>query len=166
MGIDQGIRFEVRPATDPDARWCLEQYFAELDARFEAGFDSADALAEDPDALSPPSGLFVVAVLDGAPMGCVGLTFHRPDLAEIKRMWVAPAGRGRGLGRGLLAEAERRAAAHGCRTAQLDTNRVLDEAIALYRSSGYAEIGRYSDNPYAHHWFEKTLPASGDRAAG
>ncbi len=107
----------------------------------------------------------MVAVLDGAAVGCVGLTFHRSDLAEIKRMWVAPGVRGRGLGRRLLDEAEHRAAAQGSRRVQLDTNRSLDEAISLYRSSGYAAIDRYSENPYAHHWFEKTLPASGDRGA-
>jgi hypothetical protein len=40
---------------------------------------------------------------------------------------------------------------------RLDTNRALPEARALYRKSGYGEIARYSDNPYAHHWFEKRL---------
>lgn len=45
----------------------------------------------------------------------------------------------------------------GNHTVRLDTNSVLQEAIALYASSGYREIGRYNDNPYARHWFEKTL---------
>ena len=72
-------------------------------------------------------------------------------------MWVAESVRGLGLGRRLLAEAERRAAAAGAPVVRLDTNRSLAEAIALYRSSGYREIERFNDNPYAHHWFEKRL---------
>ena len=40
---------------------------------------------------------------------------------------------------------------------RLETNRVLDEAIGLYRSAGYREVVAFSDEPYAHHWFEKSL---------
>ena len=45
----------------------------------------------------------------------------------------------------------------GALTIRLDTNRVLHEAIRLYRSAGYREVPRFSDEPYAHHWFEKPL---------
>jgi ribosomal protein S18 acetylase RimI-like enzyme len=45
---------------------------------------------------------------------------------------------------------------HGARTLRLETNRDLDEAIALYRSCGYREVDSFNDEPYAHHWFEKT----------
>jgi GNAT superfamily N-acetyltransferase len=76
---------------------------------------------------------------------------------EIKRMWVAPAVRGLGLGRRLLAELERWARESGATAARLDTNRNLAEAISMYRSSGYAEIPRFNDERYAHHWFEKPL---------
>ena len=72
-------------------------------------------------------------------------------------MWVAPAARGLGLGRRLLRELERLARETGARTIRLDTNRVLNEAIRLYRSAGYREVPRFSDEPYAHHWFEKAL---------
>ena len=48
---------------------------------------------------------------------------------------------------------------------RLDTNRVLGEAIAMYRAQGYREIARFNDNPYAHHWFEKSL-APGPRRRG
>ena len=155
--IGASLKIEPLALTHPDAQWCLAQYFAELDARFEGGFDAAAATASDADQLCPPGGLFLVAKRGDDPDGCVGLTFHRRALAEIKRMWVAPAARGLGLGRRLLVEAEARATAEGCSIAQLDTNQVLDEAIALYRSAGYVAIDRYSDNPYAHHWFEKPL---------
>ena len=72
-------------------------------------------------------------------------------------MWVAPAARSLGLGRRLLRELERLARETGARTIRLDTNRVLNEAIRLYRSAGYQEVPRFNDEPYAHHWFEKAL---------
>ncbi len=131
-----------------DAQFCLREYFAELDRRFETGFDPGPAA---------PPGAFVVATLRAEPVGCVGLNLHGAEPAEIVRMWVAESVRGLGLGRRLLAEAESRAAATGAPVVRLDTNRSLAEAIALYRSSGYREIERFNDNPYAHHWFEKRL---------
>jgi ribosomal protein S18 acetylase RimI-like enzyme len=70
-------------------------------------------------------------------------------------MWIAPSARGLGIGRRLLQELEQLARRNGCRIIRLDTNESLREALQLYRSSGYREIERYNDNPYAHHWFEK-----------
>jgi ribosomal protein S18 acetylase RimI-like enzyme len=72
-------------------------------------------------------------------------------------MWVAESARGLGLGRRLLAELEAWAAQRGARTVRLETNRALTEAIALYRSAGYREVPAFNDEPFAHHWFEKTL---------
>ena len=72
-------------------------------------------------------------------------------------MWVSPAVRGLGLGRRLLAELEARAKARHAPAVQLETNQVLGEAIALYRSAGYREVPAFNDEPYAHHWFEKAL---------
>jgi ribosomal protein S18 acetylase RimI-like enzyme len=74
-------------------------------------------------------------------------------------MWIAESARGLGLGRRLLAELEGRAAAEGVRVVRLDTNKALTEAIGLYRSAGYREVGKFNDEPYAHHWFEKELDA-------
>jgi ribosomal protein S18 acetylase RimI-like enzyme len=77
-------------------------------------------------------------------------------------MWVAPAARGIGLGARLLAELEARAAAHQVRTLRLETNRALSEAIGLYRAAGYREVDAFNHEPYAHHWFEKTLSRPAD----
>jgi ribosomal protein S18 acetylase RimI-like enzyme len=95
--------------------------------------------------------------LHGEPVGCGALKFHGDAPAEIKRMWVARAARGLGLGRRLLAELEAHAAARGVRTLRLETNRALVEAIGLYRAAGYREVPAFNDEPYAHHWFERTL---------
>ena len=107
--------------------------------------------------MSPPAGLFLLATLHGEPVGCGALKFHPGKPAEIKRMWVDPSARGLGLGRRLLAELEARAAARGVAAVRLETNRALDEAISLYRTAGYREVPAFNDEPYAHHWFEKTI---------
>ena len=52
---------------------------------------------------------------------------------------------------------EARAAGHGVRQLRLETNQALAEAISLYRTAGYREVAAFSDEPYAHHWFEKDL---------
>ena len=151
------IDISVEDPATPDARWCLEQYYADLRERFDAGFDPSRSSVPDPDEMAPPTGLFLVARLRGEPAGCGGLLFHDADPPDIKRMWVAPAVRGLGLGRRILSELEERARAAGATAVRLDTNRNLTEAISMYRSSGYEEIPRYSDEHYAHHWFEKSL---------
>ncbi len=141
----------------PEGRFCLQAYFGELSRRFDGGFDPALSISADDDELTPPAGLLLVATLHGEPVGCGALKFHDGAPAEIKRMWVAPAARGLGLGRRLLASLESRAAASGVGAVRLETNRALTEAIALYRSAGYREVPAFNDEPYAHHWFEKPL---------
>jgi DNA-binding MarR family transcriptional regulator/GNAT superfamily N-acetyltransferase len=147
----------VESPRSPDAQWCLEQYFEEIGRRFDAGFDPARSSIPDAGEMAPPGGLFLVAHLRGAPVGCGGLLFNEAEPADIKRMWVAPAVRGLGLGKRLLRELEGRAHDSGATATRLDTNRNLTEAIAMYRSSGYDEVPRFSDEPYAHHWFVKQL---------
>ena len=141
----------------PHAQFCLQAYYDELDRRFESGFDPGVALPVDLDEVRAPAGLFLVALRDGEPIGCGALRFHGDEPAEIKRMWVADSARGLGLGRRLLTELELRAAANGATAVQLETNKSLIEAIAMYRSAGYTEVEAFNDEPYAHHWFAKQL---------
>ena len=72
-------------------------------------------------------------------------------------MWVAESARGLGIGRRLLRELEQLARESGAGSARLETNAALVEAIALYRSAGYAEVPPFNDEPYAQHWFAKPL---------
>ena len=139
-----------------DAHLCLTAYFGELAARFEGGFDDMDDHARVDDMI-PPTGLFVIARLDGDAVGCGGLKRVDKATGEIKRVWTAPAARGMGVARRILRTLEAAARERGLKTLRLDTNRALTEAHALYRSEGYKEVARFNDNPYAHHWFEKRL---------
>jgi DNA-binding MarR family transcriptional regulator/ribosomal protein S18 acetylase RimI-like enzyme len=152
----------------PHARFCVQSYFDELARRFDAGFDPARSIPASDAELTPPAGLLLVATLRAEPVGCGALKFRaacgaEPSLlhdgapAEVKRMWVAPSVRGLGVGRRLLTELESQAAARGVRVLRLETNRALDEAIGLYRSAGYREVAAFNDEPYADHWFEKTV---------
>ena len=154
---------EIAPADPrtPDARRCLEAYAAEIDERFDGGFDEAASTPAGPAELTPPAGLLLLARLDDRAVGCGALRLHGREPAEIKRMWVAPEARGLGLGRRMLEALEREAATSGARTARLETNRALVEAIAMYREAGYREVAPFNDEPHAHHWFEKPLARIG-----
>jgi ribosomal protein S18 acetylase RimI-like enzyme len=151
------VTFALEDAASPDAQWCLAQYFAELATRFEHGFDPAQSLPADAASMTPPNGAFIVARQDGRPVGCGAFKMQPGARAYLKRMWISPDARGLGLGRRMLTELERVAREMGAEVAQLETNRTLDEAIALYRGSGYTKVAPFNDEPYAHHWFEKRL---------
>ena len=152
-----GLTIERVDPASPDARWCVDQYFLELDQRFESGFDPAASLsAEDPD-LIPPRGAFLVASVDGEPVACGAVKSISPGVGSLKRMWVAEAVRGLGIGRRMLEALEAQARELGLTTLRLETNRTLPEAIRLYRSAGFREVAAFNADPYAHHWFEKRL---------
>jgi DNA-binding MarR family transcriptional regulator/GNAT superfamily N-acetyltransferase len=157
--LASAIEIGVCDPRDPGARRAVQAYIAELSYRFEDGFDPARGISATDDEVSLPAGLFLLATLYAEPVGCGVLKFHPDASAHLKRMWVAREVRGLGLGRRLLAELEAQAAAHGVRTLQLETHHALTEAIALYRTAGYREVPAFNDEPYAHHWFEKTLEA-------
>ena len=151
--VPETVLLRPEPAGSPDARWLLERYFDEIDRRFESGLDRDALLATPPDELGPPGGLFVVGRLAGAPIACGALKTVEPGVADIKRMWVSEAVRGRGVGRQLVRRLVVEARAMGFRRVRLDTNRALTEAIALYRSEGFVEVPAFNAEPHAHHWF-------------
>jgi DNA-binding MarR family transcriptional regulator/GNAT superfamily N-acetyltransferase len=151
------VNVDLEDPASTAARYCIESYFAELEARFEAGFDPTCSISADVDELTEPAGLLLVARLRGEPVGCGALKLHGREPAEVKRMWVAPSARGLGVGRRILSELEQRARRRDVGLLRLETNRTLKEAGGLYRSAGYVEVEAFNDEPYAHHWFEKRL---------
>ncbi len=152
-----GARIERVDPASPQAHACMARYFAELDARFEGGFDPARALPSTDAELRPPLGGFLVARVDGELVACGGVKRMAPGIGYLKRMWVSGSMRGLGFGRRMLGALEAQSRELGFTTLRLETNRVLTEAIHLYRTAGYAEIPPFNDEPYAHHWFEKPL---------
>jgi DNA-binding MarR family transcriptional regulator/GNAT superfamily N-acetyltransferase len=154
----------VEDPRHPDVVTCFERYARELDDRFAGGFDAGLSIPVEPGELTPPAGYCVVARLRGGPVGCGALKLHGAAAAELKRMWVDPASRGLGVGWRVLDRLEALARDAGAAALRLETNRALREAIALYRRAGFVEVAPFSDDPYADHWFEKSLTEPATRA--
>jgi putative acetyltransferase len=96
--------------------------------------------------LELPDGVFIVGALDGTDVACGGVCRFDLETAEIRRMYVVPERRGAGLSRRILGALEDEARALGYRRVRLETGVHQHEALALYRSSGFAEIPHYG--PY------------------
>src|SRR6516162_5479711 len=151
------VDIRVEPADGAAAVSCLEQYARELSRRFEDGYDPGRTRSATVVELTPPAGCFVVARLDGEPVGCGALKIGPDKIGEIKHMWVKKSVRSLELGRRILETLEEQAREYKVRVLRLDTNRSLKEAQALYSACGYRETAPFNDELYAHFWFEKTL---------
>jgi GNAT superfamily N-acetyltransferase len=157
------IDISREPFDSPEAEALVDALMADLDERYaEDPADLDERHAEDPadgddpdvaahftvraEQVTPPAGVFLVARLDGVPVGCGAVRLvpgGAADVAEIKRMYTTPAARRRGVSRALLARLESEAAALGYRRLQLETGLRQPEAIALYGSVGYHRIPSY-----------------------
>lgn len=121
--------------------------------------DFAGELAGLPGHYGPPGGaLFLARDGEGTALGCVALRPFGEDMVEIKRMYVAPEGRGLGLGRALLSTVVEAARKLGAAHIVLDTLPELTAALALYRSAGFEEIAAYYETPVERTlFFRRTL---------
>ena len=145
-----GVRIEVLPYDHPDAALLI----AEVQQEYVVRYGDVDLTPVDPAEFAAPHGLFLVGYLDGTPVATGGWRRHGEHDAEIKRMYVNAAARGRGLARAVLAELEETARAAGLHRLVLETGDEQPEAIALYRSSGYTPVtpfGYYADAPESVH---------------
>jgi GNAT superfamily N-acetyltransferase len=131
-------------------------YFADIESRYP-GWSPELIPSADPAEVAPPVGAWIVAYLDGRAVGCGGVKRLDEASAELKRIYVAPAARGLGLGRRLLEELERRARELGYDRLRLDTGDLQPEALALFRSAGYEQIPDYNGNTWATYWMERQL---------
>jgi GNAT superfamily N-acetyltransferase len=155
------------PPQSPDARRLLAEYLDDLEHRLGDGWARVGYVDAGPNELLPPAGALLVGYEDGEAVACGAVRLIAPGIAEVKRMFVAPRLRGRGLGRALLDALECKAGELGCDVARLDSTEPLAEAMALYRSAGYVEIGDYNRNPNATTWMERRLgqpPGAGMRS--
>jgi len=147
------VHIDVLAYDHPDA----VSLIAEVQQEYVIRYGEEDRTPVDPAEFAPPRGLFLVAYLDGRPVACGGWRVHPgPDgpEAELKRMYVSPAARGRGVARALLAELERTALEAGYGRMVLETGSRQPEALALYKSAGYVDVpqfGYYADEPEAVH---------------
>jgi GNAT superfamily N-acetyltransferase len=151
----------VDPRGDLATRLLL-RYFDELRERFPSGFDPGEEGMRQLDSFAAPSGTFLVAIIGDDAVACGAMRRLSDDTAELKRMWVSPDVRGRGVGRSLLEALEEVGRAMGYRRLRLDTSAHLPEAVQLYRAAGFDEIPAYNGNIDAAFWFEKTLASDAE----
>ena len=120
-----------------------QELVAEVQAEYVLRYGGPDRTPVDVEEFTPPRGLFLVGLVGDVPVAAGAFRAHGDGVAEIKRMYVRRAHRGRGLGRALLDELERRARAAGHRRVVLETGTRQPEAIALYAASGYEPIEKF-----------------------
>ena len=157
------MRFREVDVTSAEAIGLLDSYFAERAAGFPPEQGEYRPTYPTAQQFTPPAGVFLVVEEGGAVIGCGGVRRiqRRPDTYEVrfevKHLWLSPAARGRGAGRRLLEELERRAIEYGAEELVLDTNASLEAAGGLYRSSGFTTIEPFNTNPNATHWYGKRV---------
>jgi GNAT superfamily N-acetyltransferase len=120
-----------------------QRLVARVQQEYVARYGGPDGAVVDPAEFAAPEGLFLVAEVDGVPAGCGAWRRHGPGTVEIKRVYVEPAFRRRGLARALVAALERSAAAAGHDGVVLNTGDRQPEAVALYVAAGYRPVPGY-----------------------
>jgi DNA-binding MarR family transcriptional regulator len=148
---------DIEDPESRDAQWCVGQFFAEIDALFDAGYDPGKAIVVGASDLTPPHGAFLVARLHGQPVGCGGVKLPVGEPAFLKRMWVAPSARGLGVAGLMLDRLEEFAVAAGAPAVTLDTNSLLTAAGQLYESRGYRQVPDFNGEHHADRWYRKEL---------
>jgi GNAT superfamily N-acetyltransferase len=137
------LELRAEPAGSPASRALLDDYVALVHARLGAvGVEPGPRFFVTEDVFAGSGAAWLVAYEDGRPVGCGGLCSPEPGVGEVKRLFVMRGARGRGYGRLLLRELERRATAAGHRSMRLLTAEVLGEASALYEAEGYVVVER------------------------
>jgi putative acetyltransferase len=147
------VLIESRPALDPELGALVTAQQREM-RELDGGMNTTLFVPQD-------DASYMVAVVDGRAVGCGSWQAIEPGAVELKRMYVRPAFRGRGIARQLIVAIEEEALAAGRPVIRLETGNYLPAAVALYQSSGYHQIpayGPYIGNP-SSRCFEKRLAA-------
>ena len=158
MRDDSGVQIDFRSidAALPPASELLAAMVAEMSELY-GDIEGEHMPSAKPADFAPPAGTFLVGFHDGEPVCAGGIKRIAPDAAEIKRMYVVPGARRRGVARTLLGALEDAARERGYAFVRLDTGPLQRGAMTLYASEGYSEIGNFNANPIAAYWGEKAL---------
>ena len=152
------LRFDTCPMDEEPAATLVRAMRDEMAGLYEGlELDGAQMPKAGPAELGPPGGTFIVGYEDDVAVCCGGVKRLPDGACEIKRMFVVPQARGRGVAGELLVALEDAARALGYTTARLDTGPKQPHAERMYRRAGYREIGNFNDNPFASCFGEKAL---------
>ena len=175
-----GVSRVPMPARSPVAEWQVEQVnfgdprvqalVAEVQQYYVQIYGGPDDSPVDPAEFAEPRGRFLLGLVDDAPVAMGGWRM-RPDLdaviggrcAEVKRMFVSPMVRRRGLARRLLAALEDSARQAGIEVLALETGTMQPEAIALYEAQGYeptVRFGHYADSDLSRYFAKRLVAPS------
>src|SRR5690242_19084029 len=150
--------FRSVPADQEPARSLLAAMRAEFSAMHDdLDLDGPDMPRAGPAELGPPHGDVLVGYEDGEAIAVGGIKRLPDGACEIKRMYVRPEARGRGVARALLGALEARARELGYAIVRLDTGPRQPDSKHLYLSAGYREIENFNANPVATFFAEKAL---------
>ena len=158
MRDDSGVQIDFRsadPARPPASR-LLAAMVAEMNELY-GDIEFPGMPTATPADFAAPAGAFLVGFHADEAVCAGGIKPIAPDAAEIKRMYVVPAARRRGVARALLRALEDAARERGYAFVRLDTGPLQRGAMALYASEGYTEIANFNANPIAAYWGEKRL---------
>jgi GNAT superfamily N-acetyltransferase len=124
-----------------------QQLIGALNAELNAAYPEPEArhFRLDAEEVAPDKGAFLVGYLNGAPVTCGAIRCIAVGIAEVKRMYVVPAARGRGFSRVLLSALEETARELGMRRLVLETGPRQAEALGLYKRAGYAPIPKFGE---------------------
>ena len=158
--MTSATEIEFRPASlsDGDGASLAQAMREEMAVIYDGlDMDSPDMPKAGAAELGPPHGTFLVGYEDGDPTCCGGVKRLDEHHCELKRMYVVPHARGRGVARRLLGALEHAAAELRYTVARLDTGPRQPAAQRLYESAGYVAIANFNDNPVASFFGEKPL---------
>lgn len=130
------VRLDAVPYGDPVAQELVGQVQQEYVVRY----GGPDAALVGPAEFAPPTGLFLVARVGGVPAGCGGWREIEPGIVEVKRVYVVPAHRRRGLAEAVMGALEETARRAGHRQVVLNTGPLQPEALGLYAALGYRPV--------------------------
>lgn len=150
------LALAIEPADSEVSLALQDAFFAEITSRYPSWRPGSSQSFEAED-LTPPDGTWLVAYLNGAPVGCGGLQRLDAETGEVRRIFLDESVRGLGIGRALLTQLEEHARSLGYRRVRLTTGDQQPEALGLFESSGYGEIPPFTDGPFTRHWMEKPL---------
>lgn len=161
--INGQVQVEIEPYDTSEVRALYKAMFDAL-VRLYSGMGERDDEDADERTMSPVDftaldGVFVMARIDGTAVGCGGIRRYDAESAEVKRIFVSEAARGRGISRAIMLALQSQARALGYRRLVLETGAKQIAAIGLYESLGYTRItnfGEYADDPMSR-CYEKIL---------